>query len=125
MTGQGPAEYFEDSLKLLDALNRSGVRDLFAGNIGRELSGDDIRAAFDRSFGAGAGQRVRVSCKNDGGRRLIVELTIGFRAASSRKATLPVTFWQLSRLTPAAPPALWTRWGCSSFPGSRAIRADS
>jgi ribonuclease T2 len=75
--GAGAAEYFEDSLKLLDALNRSEVRDLFAGNIGRELNGDEIRAAFDRSFGAGAGERVRISCKNDGPRRLIVELTIG------------------------------------------------
>lgn len=75
--GAGPDEYFEDSLKLLDALNSSAVRDLFAGSIGRELSGDQIRAAFDRSFGAGAGQRVRISCKNDGSRRLIVELTIG------------------------------------------------
>lgn len=75
--GAGVAEYFEDSLKLLDALNRSEVRDLFAGNIGRELNGDEIRAAFDRSFGAGAGERVRISCKNDGPRRLIVELTIG------------------------------------------------
>jgi len=75
--GAGAAEYFEDSLKLLEALNRSEVRDLFAGNIGRELNGDEIRAAFDRSFGPGAGERVRISCKNDGARRLIVELTVG------------------------------------------------
>jgi ribonuclease T2 len=75
--GAGAVEYFEDSLKLLEALNRSEVRDLFAGNIGRELNGDEIRAAFDRSFGPGAGDRVRISCKNDGARRLIVELTIG------------------------------------------------
>lgn len=75
--GTGAQEYFEDSLLVLEALNRSGVRDLFAGNIGRELTGDQIHVAFDASFGAGAGDRVRIACKTDNGRRLIVELTIG------------------------------------------------
>ena len=37
----------------------------------------EIRAAFDKSFGAGAGQRVRVACVDDGSRRLISEITIG------------------------------------------------
>lgn len=75
--GSGAQEYFEDSLLVLDALNRSAVRDLFAGSIGREVTGDEIRAKFDESFGPGAGDRVRISCKDDGARRLIVELTIG------------------------------------------------
>ena len=75
--GAGPDEYFADSLLVLDTLNSSAVRDLFAANIGREISGQQVRAAFDQSFGPGAGQRVRISCKTDGDRRLIVELTIG------------------------------------------------
>lgn len=75
--GAGAQEYFEDSLMVLDALNRSAVKDLFVGSIGREVTGEDIRAAFDESFGPGAGDRVRISCKDDGARRLIVELTIG------------------------------------------------
>ena len=75
--GAGPDEYFADSLQIMEALNASQVQTLFAGSVGRHVSGDDIRAAFDASFGAGAGERVRISCKNDGDRRLIVELTIG------------------------------------------------
>lgn len=75
--GSSTEEYFADSLQIMDALNASEVQDLFARSIGRHVSGDEIRAAFDRSFGPGAGERVRISCRNDGDRRLIVELTIG------------------------------------------------
>jgi len=39
----------------------------------------EIRARFDQAFGPGAGERVRVACRDDGGRRLIAELTIGLR----------------------------------------------
>ncbi|MEE4239801.1 MAG: ribonuclease T, partial [Anderseniella sp.] len=77
--GAGAQEYFEDSLIVLDAINRSAVRELFAGRIGGTVSGDEVRAAFDKSFGPGAGDRVRIACRNDGNRRLIVELTIGLR----------------------------------------------
>jgi len=68
--------YFADSLRLLDELNRSAVRDLFTGAIGEALSARDIRAAFDEAFGDGAGRRVHVACRRVGFRRLIVELTV-------------------------------------------------
>lgn len=74
-----PDAYFRDSLRLLDAINGSPVQDLMAGNVGKEVSTQDIRAQFDKAFGPGAGQRVRVACKDDGNRRLISELTIGLR----------------------------------------------
>jgi ribonuclease T2 len=70
-------EYFGSAVRLMDAVNTSAVRALFADNIGKELSANDIRDAFDQSFGAGAGERVKVSCVNDGNRRLIGEITIG------------------------------------------------
>ncbi len=69
--------YYTRSLDLLDAVNRSGVARLFAGNIGKTVNGEAIRSAFDAAFGAGAGKRVRVSCVDDGDRRLIAEITIG------------------------------------------------
>lgn len=70
-------EYFADALSAMRALNASPVQALFARNIGRHLSFDDIRAAFDEGFGAGAGDRVRMQCVRDGGRLIISELTIG------------------------------------------------
>lgn len=76
-TGMTEAEYFGTSILLLSALNSSAVRDLFADNIGRRLSADQIRAAFDESLGAGAGERVKVHCDPDGRRTLISELTLG------------------------------------------------
>jgi ribonuclease T2 len=73
-----PAEdYFSRSIVLMEQLNKSKARELFASNIGSEITGVAIRDAFDESFGDGAGDRVRVACKRDGDRNLIVELTIG------------------------------------------------
>ncbi len=70
-------DYYEISLAFMAALNDSAVRDLFADNVGRRLERSAIRAAFDRAFGPGAGERVRISCVDDGGRELIDEITIG------------------------------------------------
>ncbi len=94
--------YFEDSLRLMDELNASPVRDLFATHIGKELTASQIRAAFDRAFGPGAGERVRVHCDDDGGRRLIDELTIGMAGVIDDRA-------DLGALMAAARP---TRPGC-------------
>lgn len=74
-----PEAYYRDSLRLIGAINGSPVRDLFAANIGRAVSVAEIRTRFDEAFGPGAGERVRMSCRDDGSRRLIAELTIGLR----------------------------------------------
>ena len=75
--GSDAEDYFADSLAMLEAVNGSAVAELFAASIGQRLTQSEIRAVFDEAFGAGAGERVRVSCIDDGNRRLIDELTIG------------------------------------------------
>ena len=77
--GKSQQDYFSDALNLMRAVNASPVRDLFNQNIGKQLTSEQIRNAFDKAFGAGAGDRVRVSCLVDpsSGRRLIGELTLG------------------------------------------------
>ncbi|MGX5801005.1 ribonuclease T2 family protein [Bradyrhizobium sp. Arg314] len=77
--GKSQQEYFSDALNLMRAVNASAVRDLFNKNIGKQLTSDEIRGAFNTAFGAGAGDRVRVSCLVDpsSGRRLIGEITLG------------------------------------------------
>ena len=77
--GADAETYFKDEIRLIDAVNASPVQLFFAGNAGLTVQTADIRASFDKAFGAGAGERVRVSCKDDGSRRLIVELTIGLK----------------------------------------------
>jgi ribonuclease T2 len=77
--GKSQQEYFADALNLMRAVNASPVRDLFTKNVGKQLTSDQIRNAFDGAFGVGAGDRVRVSCLVDpsSGRRMIGELTLG------------------------------------------------
>jgi len=77
----GDAEtYFHQALSLVDAVNGSPVQSLFASNVGREISISAIKDAFNSAFGAGAGDRVRLACKQDGHRLPITEITIGLGA---------------------------------------------
>ena len=74
--GTDARTYYADALDLMEALNTSEVADLFGSNIGKRITLTQIRAAFDAALGPGAGQRVEVSCTEDGNRTLITELTI-------------------------------------------------
>jgi ribonuclease T2 len=101
----GDAEaYFTASLALLDQLNASPVRDLFAGSIGKRLTQRQIRTAFDKSFGPGTGDSVRIACDDDGDRTIVTELTLGLWGTIG---TAP----DLATLLAAANP---TSGGCSA-----------
>lgn len=68
--------YFSRAVTLAEQVNASSVPAAFAGNIGRPLSADAIRAAFDQAFGPGAGARVTVLCQGGGNERRVTELDI-------------------------------------------------
>jgi ribonuclease T2 len=72
----GQREYYADSLDLMLALNTSEVGTLFAENIGKRITLEQVRSAFDTAFGKGAGDRVEMICEQDGNRTLITELRI-------------------------------------------------
>lgn len=76
-SGLSAERYFTLSLAMLERLNASPVQALFAGRIGAGVSQDEVGRAFDETFGAGAGERVRLRCRKDGGRQVITGLTIG------------------------------------------------
>ncbi|WP_442201505.1 ribonuclease T2 family protein [Rhizobium sp. RAF56] len=79
-TKVSPDAYFRAAVGFIDQLNASAVRQLFADNIGRKIDAESIKAAFDESFGPGAGDRVKMSCRRVGDERVISELTIGLSA---------------------------------------------
>lgn len=103
--GKSQQEYFADALNLMRAVNASPVRELFTKNVGKQVTSDQIRKAFDSAFGAGAGERVRVSCLVDpsSGRRLIGELTLGLAGPIGATSSL-------GELMQASAPT--TRAGC-------------
>lgn len=88
-SGADADAYFGRALGLIDAINASPVQALFAGSVGRKLALNQIRAAFDRGFGAGAGQRIRVSCSRGEGGRRITEITIGLDGDVMGDTALP------------------------------------
>lgn len=76
-TNLSQEDYFAEAISLLDTLNASKVNALFAAQVGKAVTQDQVQSAFDESFGAGAGRRVKMRCEQDGDRRIVTELTIG------------------------------------------------
>jgi ribonuclease T2 len=76
-SGMVADEYYGRALKMLAVLNGSEVRKLFEDNLGGTIREEEVKAAFDAAFGAGAGNRVKMRCSKDGDRRVITGLTIG------------------------------------------------
>ena len=102
--GPSQEEYFAASLHLLRQLNASAVRAVLAGRIGGEITADQLTAAFDASFGPGTGRRVAMTCREDGDRRLVVELKLSLAGEITAQSRLA----DLMRSAPAIEP------GCSS-----------
>ncbi|MBB2675069.1 ribonuclease [Rhizobium sophoriradicis] len=81
-TKMSAEDYFGVGVHLLGKLNASAVRELFAANIGKPVKAEAIKAAFDKSFGPGAGDRVKMSCRRAGNVKMISGLTIGLSEAA-------------------------------------------
>ena len=79
--GTDADRFFKRAIALVEEINASPVRDLLAKNMGRNVSRNQLRAAFDTAFGDGAGRRVRLDCEADDGRDLIFELRINLDGA--------------------------------------------
>ena len=82
--------YYAHSVKLMDWINASSLIYLFDANLGRRVTGKDIRDAFQRDFGRGTGDRLRISCKRDADsdRQMIVEITLGLAGDINAAASL-------------------------------------
>lgn len=80
--------YYSRTLDLLDQINASPVRALFAEKRGGDVTLADVRAAFDTAFGAGAGERVRLSCRKAGDKTVVIGLTIGIAGDDRKLAAL-------------------------------------
>jgi ribonuclease T2 len=70
--GKSADKYFEDSIALIDKINNSAVQKLFAKKTGSTLTKKELMMAFDKSFGKGAGRKIKMMCKKG----LITELQI-------------------------------------------------
>jgi ribonuclease T2 len=99
----GADEYFDDTLRIVEAVNASGVAALFADHVGAELETAAIRVAFDTAFGAGAGARVQVHCTGDGGRTLIQELKIGLAGTIGPEASPGELMLAADPMSPGCP----------------------
>jgi ribonuclease T2 len=80
--------FFTRAIALVEEINASAVRDLFAHNIEEHISRNQLRAAFDSAFGDGAGRRVRLDCETDDTRELIAELRINLKGNAMAATSL-------------------------------------
>lgn len=95
-----PQRYYEISMDALNFINKSALRDLFANNIGKEITAKQIVDAMERSFGKGAGNRITVSCKRDGKRTLINEIRMSYGSIVSHTTS---SLAEMNRLAPKLP----------------------
>lgn len=72
-----PEDYFARSLDMLDVVERSAVGAFLEERAGKPVTMMAVAAAFDAAFGAGAGARVRMSCRNVDGQNVITGITVG------------------------------------------------
>lgn len=90
-----PEEYYRESLALLDQVNNSPVQELFAVNIGADLTSEEILAEFDTAFGNNAGEKVAIDCDTDNqpiNRRMIVELKLNLQGDIESDTTMAELF---------------------------------
>jgi len=67
--------YYKDSLNLINKINDTNISTLFANNIEKTITAEQIRNAFDEAFGKGSGEKVNVKCRKG----LIVELWVNLK----------------------------------------------
>lgn len=81
-------EYYSDSIWLMKQVNRSALQSLFESRVGKSVTFAEIKASFEESFGKGAGDRLRVSCRRDqnSNRQLITEITLGLSGDIASKS---------------------------------------
>ena len=82
--GESADRYYHDALSLASEVDHSTVGKLFRANVGKKVTLGQIRGAFDRALGKGAGQRVELKC--EGG--LITELWIRIGGRGDRLGSL-------------------------------------
>ena len=104
--GSKADEYFARAAGLAEAVNASGVAKLFADNVGKSLSTEAIRAAFDNAFDAGAGARVTVSCHGRGGNRTITELIVNLAGDAGGSAGIGDLMHAAQPVPPGCPGGL-------------------
>lgn len=79
-----PEEYFTESIMLTEQINASAVRDYFAENIGQNIFVSEVKAKFDEAFGPGAGDKIKVKCKNN----MITELWVNLKGEITSQSKL-------------------------------------
>lgn len=98
--------YFKDAARLAEEVNSSAVATFLAANVGKQIQTSDLRARFDEAFGAGAGQRLRVACKNSGSQRIVTELTLGLKGDIPSGAPLRELLAAATTTAPGCPGGL-------------------
>mgnify|MGYP001273127335 CR=1 FL=1 len=77
-------EYFSESLMILEQINNSAVQQMLASKNGEVVTAEELKSVFDKSFGAGAGDRLSMKCR-DG---LITELRINLNGEIDSTSTM-------------------------------------
>jgi len=82
--GTDAESYFKEALALVDQFHQAEVSDFFEKNIGKRITLQQVRSAFDNDFGTDAGKSVELRCRNG----LVTELWLHLGGESDRLGIL-------------------------------------
>lgn len=77
--GRSPEQYYRLALNLVEQFNASSVQNLFEKNLGKKLSEQQIRSAFEQDFGKGSAQALALRCRHG----LIEEIRVALQRPNS------------------------------------------
>lgn len=75
-SGFTPEAYFTRAADIVTSVAGSEFGRFLAANAGKAVTGDAVRAAFERAFGAGSGGKVRLTCVKARGASLLSDVRL-------------------------------------------------
>jgi ribonuclease T2 len=75
-------DYFADSLRLAQAVQATRLGQVIAGNIGRHVTSQQLRNAFEAAFGAGSSKALTLVCRERNGRHFLTEIRIALEESA-------------------------------------------
>ncbi|WP_162917288.1 ribonuclease T2 family protein [Dongia deserti] len=71
--------YFADTLRLAKALQTTPLNQVIAVNVGRHITPQQLRNAFEAAFGAGSSKALTLVCTERNGRRYLAEIRVALK----------------------------------------------
>lgn len=75
-------DYFADTLRLAEAVQATRLGQVLAASIGRHVTSQQLRNAFETAFGAGSSKALTLVCRERNGRHFLAEIRVALQKSA-------------------------------------------